>query len=75
MHMHLRGWRVTCGAAVCVLMFPEIPRTPILSTSCKIGSAAIQTFEDYTSVNVCNVRNGTILRWLHSLTVKADSER
>ena len=41
----------------------------------KIGSAAIQAFEDYTAVNLCDVRNGTILRWRHSSKVKADSER
>ena len=40
-----------------------------------IVSVAIQTFEDYTSVNLCDVRNGTILRWHHSSNVKADSKR
>ena len=40
-----------------------------------IVSVATQTFEDYTSVNLCDVRNGTILRWHHSSKVKADSER
>ena len=30
---------------------------------------------NYTSVNLCDVRNGTILRSSHSSKVKADSER
>ena len=41
----------------------------------KIVSDAIQTFEDNTSANLYDVRNGTIFRWHHSSKVKADSER
>jgi len=71
----LRGWRVICGAAVYLLKCHGIPRTPVHLQVAKIVSVAIQAFEDCTSVNLCDVRNGTILRSSHSSKVKADSER